>query len=130
MTDQERLAMKAASDSKAFNEKFAGDVARYAKEWVPSSATNAMPWNANDLPSVGAAYLSDAAQDERATLHDYAVSLIASFGLSGERGLAAYNAVADAYASYIKKGAAAVPDLDPSSVLSFDEFYAHVVSKV
>lgn len=129
MTEQEIRRKKAASDSGAFQQHFAADVARYARGWTPSTATNTMPWNANDLPSVGEAYLSDAAQDERSIIHDYAISLIESFSLSGEKGLAAYNMVSNAYSEYIKKGAPAIDDIDPSSVLSFDEFYARVISK-
>ena len=129
MTEQEIKAKKAASDSAAFQQHFSEDVARYAREWSPYSAANTMPWNSNGLSSVDEAYQNEVVQDERDTLHGYAISLIASFSLSGAKGLDAYNCVSNAYSEYIKKGAPAIDDIDPSSVLSFDEFYARVISK-
>ena len=125
MTEKERKDMKAASDSGAFSKHLAADVARYAREWTPSSASNTMPWNANGLGGESP-FIDKEAIAERNAVHDHACSLVSSVGLSGERGLAAYNVVAEAYAAFIKKGTAVDSDLDPSSVISFDEFYSRI----
>lgn len=128
MTEEERAKMKAASDSAPFQKNFVHDVERYAREWKPSTAINTMPWNANGLAVPRDVFSSEAAADERALVHDHAISLCTSFGLSGQRGLDAYNAVAAAYDDFIKKGAVADSDLDPSSLLSVEDF-SRLVSK-
>lgn len=122
MTEEERAKMKAASDSAPFQKNFVRDLERYAREWKPSTAINTMPWNANGLAVPRDVFSSEAAIDERALVHDHAISLCTSFGLSGQRGFDAYNAVAAAYDKFIKKGAVADSDLDPSSVFSLEEF--------
>lgn len=128
MTEEERLKMKAASDSEPFEKNLVRDVERYAREWKPSGAMNTMTWNANGLANRRDVFYSEEAAAERSLVHDHAINLCSSFGLSGERGLAAYNAVNAAYEKFIEKGTAANPDLDPYSVLSVEEFSA-IVSK-
>lgn len=129
MKEEEVKRQKAAADSALFDKHFAADVERYAREWSPASAINTMTWNANGLAVPRDVFMSEAAADERDAVHAHALSLVEPLGLSGERGLAAYNIVVDAYASFVKKGTAADSDLDPSSVISADEF-ARLVSKV
>jgi hypothetical protein len=126
MTEDEIKRKKAAADSAAFDNNFAADVARYACEWSPSSAANTMPWNANGIHSSDSVFTNEEALAERDLIHDHACSLVSAAGLSGERGLAAYNLVAMAYDAYIKKGAAADPDLAPSSVMNSDSFFRTV----